>query len=215
LDYFISRDGQQYGPYTLADLQRYAASGEVLLTDLATSDALSEPAPVSQIIGTIAVPPTYSVGAPVSNVPMYPDPPNLHWGLVLLFATLSCGIFLVAWELVQAAWLKKVAPQSKAIFIYAAGAVIYVIFLAMSFMNGVNHTEAGYAGIFQLIFGVVDLWGRFSFRSSMEEHYNGPEPMGLMLSGVMTFFFGSIYFQYHINDIVRRKEADRIYAMTR
>ena len=27
--------------------------------------------------------------------------------------------------------------------------------------------------------------------------------MGLSLSGVMTFFFGGIYFQYHINDIVR------------
>jgi hypothetical protein len=215
LDYFISRDGQQYGPYTLADLQRYAASGEVSLTDLATSDALSEPVPVAQIIGTIAVPPTYAAVTPAYDGPVYPNPPNLHWGLVLLFAVLSCGIFLVAWELVQAAWLKKVAPQSKAIFIYAAGAVIYVMFLGSSFMNGLNHTEASYAGIFRFVFAVIDIWGRFSFRSSMEEHYNGPEPMALSLSGVMTFFFGSIYFQYHINDIVRRKEADRIYAMSR
>jgi hypothetical protein len=34
MNYFITRDGQQYGPYTLADLQRYVASGEILLTDL-------------------------------------------------------------------------------------------------------------------------------------------------------------------------------------
>lgn len=215
MDYFISRDGQQYGPYTLADLQRYAASGEVSLSDLATSDALSEPVPVSQIIGTIAVPPTYATMVPAYDGPVYPNPPNLHWGLVLLFAVLSCGIFLIAWELVQAAWLKKVSPNSKAIFIYAVGAVMYVLFLGISFMNGMNHTEAGYTGILQLVFIVINLWARFSFKSSMEEHYNGPEPMGLLLSGVMTFFFGSIYFQYHINDIVRRKEADRIYAMSR
>ncbi len=28
MNYFITRDGQQYGPYTLADLQRYVASGK-------------------------------------------------------------------------------------------------------------------------------------------------------------------------------------------
>ena len=42
----------------------------------------------------------------------------------------------------------------------------------------------------------------------MEEHFSGPDPMGLTLSGVMTFFLGGIYFQYHINDIVRRKHQD-------
>ena len=56
MNYFITRDGQQYGPYTLADLQRYVASGEILLTDLARSEGMSEPLPVSQIIGTIPVP---------------------------------------------------------------------------------------------------------------------------------------------------------------
>jgi hypothetical protein len=52
------------------------------------------------------------------------------------------------------------------------------------------------------------LVARFSFRASMEEHFNSVDPMGLSLSGVMTFFFGGIYFQYHINDIVRRKQQD-------
>jgi hypothetical protein len=42
MNYFISRDGTQYGPYTLADLQRYVASGNILVTDLARSEAISE-----------------------------------------------------------------------------------------------------------------------------------------------------------------------------
>jgi hypothetical protein len=33
--------------------------------------------------------------------------------------------------------------------------------------------------------------------------------MGLVLSGVMTFFFSIIYFQYHLNDIVRRKKLNQ------
>lgn len=43
----------------------------------------------------------------------------------------------------------------------------------------------------------------------MEEHYNNAEPIGLALSGVMTFFFGGIYFQYHFNEINRRKSITR------
>jgi hypothetical protein len=118
LDYFISRDGQQYGPYTLADLQRYVASGEVLVTDLATSDALTEPVAVAQIVGNISASPVPSQGGPVSMVSMYPDPPNLHWGLVLLFTVITCGIFSLVWEIVQAVWIKRVEPESKSAYIY-------------------------------------------------------------------------------------------------
>jgi hypothetical protein len=69
--------------------------------------------------------------------------------------------------------------------------------------------------ILQIVYYALVLVARYSLRSSLEEHYNGPEPMGLDLSGVMTFFFGGIYFQYHINDIVRRKAADRVWEVTR
>jgi len=215
MNYFISRDWQQFGPYTLADLQRYAASGEVLLTDLATSEAMTEPVPVAQIIGTIAVPPAFTAVDSVSAREAYPDPPNLHWGLVLLFGVISFGLFTVAWELVQAAWLKKIEPQSKAIYIYGGATLALLFIFITSFLSGLNHSQSSYAGLLQIVYYVVDLVARFSFRKSMEEHFNGPEPMGLALSGVMTFFFGGIYFQYQINDIVRRKTADRVYEMAR
>jgi GYF domain 2 len=56
MNYFISRAEQQYGPYTLADLQRYVASGDILVTDLTRSEAITEWLPVSQVIGNIPVP---------------------------------------------------------------------------------------------------------------------------------------------------------------
>ena len=46
--YHISREGQNYGPYTLEDLQRYVASGNVLLTDMARAEDGTEWVPVSQ-----------------------------------------------------------------------------------------------------------------------------------------------------------------------
>ena len=63
-------------------------------------------------------------------------------------------------------------------------------------------------GIFVIALTLVIL-ARFDMRRSMEEHFNGPEPIGLSLSGVMTFFFGSLYFQYHFTRINELKRLAR------
>lgn len=113
MPYQISREGQLYGPYTLEDLQRYLASGNVLPTDLAKSEEMPDWLPVSQIVSqavshTAAAPATPPTGMPtqpaspgIATQPYYappaytgtpsgspyPDPPNLHWGLVLLIGS--------------------------------------------------------------------------------------------------------------------------------
>ena len=56
---------------------------------------------------------------------------------------------------------------------------------------------------------VVRLIARFTMRADLEEHFNGPEPLGLRLSAVMTFFFGGIYFQYKLNEINEIKQTLR------
>jgi len=214
MNYFISREGQQYGPYTLADLQRYVQTGEVLLTDLATSEGQPEPVSVAQIVGNIAAPAPYAATS-AAPVVYYPAAPNLHWGLVLLFGALTCGLFSLVWDIVQAAWMKKVDPASKALYLYIGAAALLGCIFFSSFFAGLTRSNAPLTPLFQLSYSVMLIICRFSFKNSMEKHYNTAEPMGLLLSGVMTFFFGGIYFQYHINDIAKRKELDRLYAMGR
>jgi hypothetical protein len=212
MNYFITRDGQQYGPYSLADLQRYVASGEIQLTDMARSEGMSEALPVSQVIGTIPVPQAQVSAPSVISGPINPDPPNLHWGLVILFGVLSCGLFNAVWNLVQAAWMKRVAPQSRALFYYIGAVCVLAGIFVISFQTSRLHTPNTSAGALNLVYGIAMLVGRFSLRSSLEEYYNSVEPMGLTLSGVMTFFFGDIYFQYHLNQIMRQKRALRLGA---
>jgi hypothetical protein len=73
MKYYIQRQLSEYGPYTLADIQRYVAQGSILLTDLTRSEGMTEWVPVSQVIGNIpapmaAMPPVQPVGsAPVSS----------------------------------------------------------------------------------------------------------------------------------------------------
>ncbi len=102
MNYFISRTGQQYGPYSLEEVQRYLASGNILPADLARSEAMEQWVPVSQIVGNIpaqpAPPPPGYAQAPVYPQtqpvlyaqPMPPNyqPPKSRIAFILL------GIFL-------------------------------------------------------------------------------------------------------------------------
>src|ERR1700722_16104720 len=96
--YTVSRNGQTYGPYTLEDLQRYVASGNILPTDMAKSEEMPNWLPVAQILGTPAAPQaSVPTAAPVNVQPPgvpYPDPPNLNWGLELLLGFFTCGLFV-------------------------------------------------------------------------------------------------------------------------
>jgi len=55
-----------------------------------------------------------------------------------------------------------------------------------------------------LVMGLVMVFG---MRKSMVTYYNSVEPIGLQLSGIMTFFFTLIYFQYHFSRIANWKRT--------
>jgi hypothetical protein len=230
MPYLISRSGQTYGPYTLEDLQRYVASGNVLLTDLAKSDEMADWLPVAQILNPAAgatpavgapippsyAPPTAPYGQPAPYaVSPYPDPPNLHWALVLVLAIFSCGLFAIIWDFVQVLWMKRIEPQTRA-FPY------FIAYAVLSFLNGglsmrasaiAMHTGHRHPSLLSIlvsiaVFVLVILY-RFSMRDSLEHHFNNAEPLGLRLGPIMTFFFGGLYFQYHFNRLNALKQAIR------
>ncbi|MFI5104175.1 MAG: DUF4339 domain-containing protein, partial [Terriglobales bacterium] len=70
MKYYIQRGLNEYGPYTLADLQRYIASGNIQLSDLTRNESMTEWVPVSQVIGNIPLPaPAAPAGAPYGSTP--------------------------------------------------------------------------------------------------------------------------------------------------
>jgi uncharacterized protein DUF4339 len=206
MNYFVKRGDQQYGPYSLADLQRYVQSGNIAPTDLARSEAMQDWVPVSQVIGNISVPAAPTASATGQNVPQanLNPPPNLHWGVVLLLTIVTCGIFGIIWLFVEAAWVKKVRPSSRAIF-YLIGYVV------LAFIAGFINAERGDgnpgAALMQLGAIVLYICAVFSMRGDIEDYYNNEEKIGLSLNGILTFFFNIFYFQYHFNRINRWKQT--------
>jgi hypothetical protein len=229
MNYFIKREEKEYGPYSLADLQKYVASGNILLTDLCRSEGLTDWIAVSQVIGNIPVPAaaqpaatayggSAAYGAPATYaapaVSPYPPPPSLHWGICLLLGILTCGIFSVIWMMVQAVWVKKVQPNSKGVTYFGIAIGLWVLSFGTSIFGAISSAQAGVANPpYQVLNGLLSLgvfvfWivAAFNLRSSIEEHFNTAEPIGLRLSGVMTFFFNVYYFQYHFTRINEMKQ---------
>jgi GYF domain 2 len=224
MTYQVSRNGQMYGPYALDDLKRYVASGNILPTDLAKSEEMPEWVPVSQILGTSSVPreayatPTAYAAPSLTSQPTgvaYPDPPNLNWALELFLGFVTCALFVMVWNLVIASWANRIEPASKALTYYIIATVLIVLNLGSSWgvfisMAHHNHPHQHFLGnLIGIAAWVVRLIARFTLRDTLERHFNGPEPLGLRLNAVMTFFFGGIYFQYKLNEINQLKQTMR------
>jgi hypothetical protein len=236
MKYYIQRELNEYGPYTLADLQRYVAQGSIQLADLTRSEGMTEWVPVSQVIGNIPIPVAVSAGAGagayaggtvygggtvydgsttgfgVQAVPMQGSPivpPDFHWGLVLLIGVFTCGLFFSAWMIVEAVFVRKIKPDSKGLmFVIIAVAGSYLGGFANGFISAINHTNPQPLGhLITIIFSIIFLVAAFQMRSDLEEYYNTTEPINLQLSGVMTFFFAIFYFQHHLSRIAQWKKT--------
>jgi hypothetical protein len=169
-------------------------------------------------------PATY--GQPLDGGAMgqFDDPPNLNWGLVLLFDALTCGLFQRVWNIILSAWMRRVQPNSNALFYYIGGYVLGLVYSSEyvpAMMDQIRHAIAhdpiahvhmAHQGLMYLIgFAgwVLKLVARFSMKSSLEEHYNTVEPIGLRLNGFMVFFFGGLYIQSQLNKVNEIKQALR------
>jgi GYF domain 2 len=224
MTYQVLRNGQTYGPYTLEDLQRYVASGNVLLTDVAKTSEMAEWLSVSQILsGAAAVEPVHAAAPAYPQQPAtaYPDPPNLHWALELLLGFVTCYLFVGVWNLVIAAWANRIQPASKALVFYIIATVLILMHAGGSWgmMVAISHNPGQppqphlFASLVGLASWVMRLIARFTLRDTLEQHFNTAEPVGLRLSAVMTFFFGGIYFQYKLNEINQLKQTMRYRSM--
>ncbi len=150
MKYFIKRDLNEYGPYSLADLQRYVAQGNISMSDLTRSEGMTDWVPVSQVIGNLPAPapppvapaPAGTVysgqaaapvaaagvqayGAPAAQAVPGPVPPDLHWALVLLIG-MFCGLFNLVWIFVEASFVKKIKPDSNHLAWIITGVVIQI-----------------------------------------------------------------------------------------
>jgi hypothetical protein len=212
--YRIRRGTQEFGPYDGGALERYIASGNIVMSDYVEANGSGVWIPLTQLVGYQPGPAAYPPVAPSPYMPQATPspygqalsanpvelPPNLHWALVLVLSMVP--FFGLVWGFLLAAWARRLNGNTGATVAMAIGSVgIVAYWIAL-----ISQAQA-LGLLFALVGGIANLIAMFSIRSSMEEYYNSQENIGLSLSGVMTFFFNLIYLQYHVNRITRWKQT--------
>lgn len=208
MNYTVKKGETQLGPFTLAQLQEEFRQKRVSADDLAQSEGMKDWVFVSQIVGNVPVPTTaYGASAAPAPAPLPVEtvalPPNLHWGILFLIDLLTRFLFNFIWAFVLANWARKLDRESSALILvamYPAG------FLAGIF-TAMNRPLAPLAAVF--IFGgtIAYVFGIFKIKAAMESYYTSTENIGMQLSGPMTFFFSTIYLQYHVNKVAKWKKT--------
>jgi hypothetical protein len=208
--YYVLRQGQQFGPYSLDEVRIYLAQGSLVPTDAARKGEQGDWTTVQMVT-------TGPRGAGS------PAPPSLHWAILLLLCAVTWGFFLGVWIFVQSAWVKKINPQSKATRYYAISLVLAAVAAALSMLYlaalntvaddlpGLTPSETATWSLSILVLSAVSggfmLAGFFSIKKSIETYFTKQEPMGLRLSGILTFFFHLLYLQYHFRRIAQWKRT--------
>jgi hypothetical protein len=137
------------------------------------------------------------------EVQLVPLPPNLHWSIVLILGLITRQLFNLVWALLQGNWARKLSGDNKPLVLvamYPAGMVAGVLTMMVF-----HFTALG--GLFIFAGAIIYLVGMFSIKAAMEEYYNSTEKIGMQMSGVMTFFFSTVYIQYKINTLARWKKT--------
>ena len=231
MKYYIQRQLNEYGPYTLADLQRYIAQGNIQLSDLTRSEGMTDWVPVSQVIGNIPIPVpnqpgpgavpygggavyggagvAYGTGSGMQAAGTGPVPPDFHWALVLVIGLVTCGLFWWAWWIVEAVFIRKLKSDRKGLLFVILS---FALYFTGGFLNGImramNPGETVYLGApFSLIGFVLFVIAEFQMKNDLEEYYNSEEPINLRLHGGLTFFFAVWYFQHHLSRIAQWKKS--------
>lgn len=132
----------------------------------------------------------------VTSLPYLPSPPRLHWGWVLALAFVTFGIFPMIWLVVQGNWVAQIRGKCNG----RTWAIVWLALCGLTFVGGIALAVVGIRSKgFELVMRLLSvgsyLAAVFSMKSELEN-----SPINIPLSGVMTFFFGPLYFQYHLQD---------------
>lgn len=159
----------------------------------------------------------YPQGVAAAAPSSYPMPPDLHWALVFLFAFVSFGIFPLVWFFVQANFVRKLNSNDNGMLLGGLGIgapILGVLLIVVSLVASNSSLGDGPQPLAVIGFLLAYLAGPililvayFTMRRTLEDYYNRVEPIGLTLSGAMTFFFGLYYFQHHFSRIAQWKKT--------
>jgi hypothetical protein len=209
---WLGLNGQRFGPYTLATVQRWHQQGVLDSGSLCWREGMTDWLPLDSFLrenggaGTFNGPPSFDVPPPgltprasvavaVAARDDAPVAPSLHWGWVALLTVLTLGIFALVWMFVQSVWVKKIDPRSSA-------TIYLVIGLVCGLSGGFFGPDSQMYYLLQLVDIVLVLMAYYSMSASVKR-FGSERGLPVDIGGVTLFFFTLWYMQGQLTRIAR------------
>ena len=158
-----------------------------------------------------------------------PQPPRLHWTVVLTLSIMTLLAFGEIWLAVQANWIRRVTGRRRALTWSIVNLCVLPILVFLAFVPqivlgylGMPRRYVGPPPTFSLgavflgaLLNIDPAWcwlaaitmssvTAFIVRAEMQGH-----TICLRLGAILTFFFGPIYFQYFLDDLLVSEELQK------
>jgi len=155
--------------------------------------------------------------------PRYPSPPRVHWTALLLgwfaaaiavaicvpdkYNDLAQSLLFDGWVFYLCHWIRRLNPEAKSPFWCDIYVVIQLTAAGLGAFAPISMVVSILVLVLSIVWLILGIATIFMVKSDLEDHYNNREHVGLLLSGGMTFFFSFLYFQHHLYQIAKRKQA--------
>jgi hypothetical protein len=217
---WVGRDGQRFGPYDEATLRAWIAEGKVAAHSLGWREGMAEWRPLSEILGIVVPPPMAGVMGPTLHGEL-PPPPDIHWVVIFLVDLFVGGLMGLVWQFMQASWIKKIDPASKAttwlVVSLCMLPVVWFVMMGMVFnqADGAAVQIAKTMSLVGLVFLIViaSLVFRYMAYFSMARSMREKLPAyGLVpsIGGVTLFFFTTYYLQGQMTWVARWRQTGQV-----
>ncbi|HVI57148.1 MAG TPA: GYF domain-containing protein [Luteibacter sp.] len=208
---WLGLNGQRFGPYTQATVQRWQQQGALDTGTLCWREGMIEWVPLDRFLrdnagagtGVFGEPPSFDVPPPgltprasVATVAARDDvpvAPSLHWGWVALLSVVTLGIFALIWMFVQSTWVRKIDPRSSATTYLIVGVVC-------GLSGGFVGPDSQVYFLLQLVNVVLVVMGYFSMSASIKR-FGAERGLPVDIGGVTLFFFTLWYMQGQLTRI--------------
>jgi hypothetical protein len=154
--------------------------------------------------------------------PAYPAPPRVHWAVLLLasaavkwliaalapkmYHELLYSLAADAWAFYLCRWIQSLNPEAKSPFWCDVFVIVELTEAALETWHNPPTVIIAVGFVLAIASIVLGIATIFLIKDDLEKHYNEREPVGLLLSNVISFFFSFFYFQFHLYRIAKQKQ---------
>ena len=133
-----------------------------------------------------------------------PNPPSLHWAIVLVLDVLTLGLFGFFWMFRQAQFARKIDPSNRAVFQILLSGVLFLFSLLLTGVVTLTVARGGQSTDLSTVMTMLRFFqilmiitAYMQIRKSLTMRY------GIQLNSLLTVILNVFYIQYHLSQIAK------------